>query len=355
MNVRVQPCDRGGCGWYRTRWPSAALQAHGLPVTVADHWPDARFVKQANGTTRLVDVPDLDDVDVWVVQRPLDGAVVESIPRVRRQGVAVVVEIDDDFHSLPKGHPARRGTSVAGNERHNRRWLRKACEQADLVVCTTEAIAARYGAHGRVAVIPNFVPAWYLTVDEPRLDDRVRVGWTGSTHTHVGDLEVMGDGLARALADSGAVFRVVGTGVGVADQCGVEPDETTGWVEIVDYPVEYARLDVAVVPLEACAFNEAKSSLKMSEAAALGVPVVASPTGPNVELHDLGVGRLAASPVEWRYHVSELARSSEARAHVAGEGRAVMRDRTIEGNAWRWWEAWETAMANRRHAGRVAA
>jgi glycosyltransferase involved in cell wall biosynthesis len=349
MRVRVQPCDDGGCGFYRTIWPSLALQAMGMDVDLRSHrgdWPAAHWRTQAGHPDRIVAVEPI-AADVLVIQRPMHSDWLTSIPMYQAQGVAVVVELDDDFTQLPKGHPSRAGSAGRTSPKVNRRNLRRACELADLVTCTTPAIADRY-APGRSVVIPNCVPASYLTYERPERDDGVRVGWTGSTVTHVDDLRAAGDGIAAALA--GRPFHVVGTGHGVTDQLGLAPDQVvpTGWVEIGDYPTAYAGLDVAVVPLADNEFNRAKSWLKGIEAAALGVPFVASATEPYAELASLGAGMLARTADEWRIAVRLLTDNHGARQENAGNGRQVASQWTVEGNAWRWAEAWEQALLNRR-------
>jgi glycosyltransferase involved in cell wall biosynthesis len=331
---------------YRLVWPAETLAAMGLDVTVHDGWPQAHWRAQPGFPDRIVAVDA--DCDVMVLQRPMLDSVLASIPVLQKQGVAVVVELDDDFTCLPHGHPARVNTSAMANPRQNRRNLRLACERADLVTCSTQAIADRYAPHGRAHVIPNCVPASYLSVEAPEHDGPLRVGWTGSTVTHVGDLQVVGDGLARVLA--GGPFHVVGTGFGVADALHLDDDQVipTGWVEIDDYPTAYAGLDVAVVPLADNPFNQAKSWLKGIEAAALGVPFVASPTGPYCDLAALGAGGLARTPDEWAMMVGLLTGDAGARQELSMVGRSVAADWTITGNAWRWAEAWERALNHRR-------
>lgn len=356
MRVRVQHADRGGCGFYRLIWPAEQLAAHGLPVTLHEEWPRAHWRRQTNGIPPFIVSVEC-DADVVVLQRPMEDSVVASIPVLQRQGVAVVVELDDDFTCLPKGHPARRGTMAVdrdGKRRNlNRRNLRIACERADLVTCSTPAIAARYAPHGRYHLLPNCVPARYLDIVGAE-HDGVRVGWTGSTQTHVGDLEAAGDGIACALL--GGPFHVVGTGVGVAKALGLRDDQVigSGWLPIHEYPEAYATLDVAVVPLAPNEFNNAKSWLKGIEAAALGVPFVASPTDPYRELAALGAGWIASTPDEWRIMLRTLTANGSARQDLAMMGRSVASGFTIEGCAWRWAEAWERAVEFRHQARRAA-
>ena len=270
MKVAVHPCDRGGCGHYRLLFPVDVLQAEGHDIVVADG-----FDAYHDTVTGRIIRPVI-DADVVVLQRPLVKAVVEAIPRIQSLGIAVVVEVDDDFHALPKGHGARKGTSVENDPTYNRMWLRRACEQADLVTVTTPALAERYGAHGRVAVLPNLVPASYLTVPStPPRESAPTVGWTGSVVTHIGDLEVMGGVVPGVLEETGA--RFVSWGVGLTEEALGVKGRVRPWADLRGaYPRQVADLDVGLVPLAPSAFTNAKSALKMSEYAALGVPSVIS-------------------------------------------------------------------------------
>lgn len=346
MKVVIHAADEGGCGWYRLRWPALAAAAGGIDVELRS---EIGVLSYDDGEGRrhvhAIDPHAEDPGDVVVFQRVLRRIDYETIVALQAAGRAVVVDIDDDFHALPPGHVSRKATSGRYNPEVNRGWLRKACRRADLVTVSTPALVERYAAHGRVRVLPNCVPEAMLRVGEEQVREPgpLRVGWTGSTQTHVGDLEVTGGGVARALIDHGLRFHVVGTGVGVARGLGLDHEpEATGWVAFEDYPAAYAHLDLAVVPLAENAFNAAKSWLKGIEAAALGVPFVASPTPDYARLACEGAGLLAGTPERWHSVLSDLLGSPEMRAEMAGEGRAVARRWTYEKR----WGDWATAWAD---------
>lgn len=382
MRVAVHPAGDDACGLYRMVEPARVLADQGADVyctrTVA--W---RFSRTDDDRPyRLVDTV---DSDVVVFQRPLARRKYDMIRCLQEAGVAVVVELDDDFGNVhPRNaawadaHPewmtpaeaAERGVTTSerltrGDHRWVRTpgvvswssnvWLRKACQVADLVTVTTPALAERYAPHGRVAVLPNLVPARYLDVTAAPHDGTV-VGWGGSVNTHPDDLESAGGGIAQAVDDTGARFHVVGTGIGARNALGLTCEPTaTGWVDLDGWPAALADLDVGVVPLAATRFNEAKSALKMLEYAATGVACVAAPTPDNVRLARLGVGMLAADPAHWRQWVALLASNDDARAYVAGRGREVAAAETYEAHADRWWDAWAKALDNRRATAREKA
>jgi hypothetical protein len=351
VNVHVHAADDGGCGHSRLIWPVEALQKLGHDVTLGADLDVARAPALGHAPISV-----LVDADVVVFQRPLRRELVEIIPVLQRQGTAVVVEIDDDFHALPKGHPGRAVWAPMRNPDRNWRWLMAACEQADLVTCTTLALARRYAPHGRAAVLPNCVPAWYLDVHGVR-DDRVTIGWPGSPQTHIGDLDVVGTAVADVVVTTGARFRAIG-GSETLRILGVD-GETVDWVPLTErgpggYPGRVASLDIGIVPLADNTFNVSKSALKALEFAALGVVPVMSPSPDNVRMFQQGIGYLADTPADWARHLRRLIASPNERAEMAARGRDVMRAWTYEGNASRWWDAWAKALRNRRQGARAA-
>jgi len=352
--VRVWPADQDGAsGWYRMRWPAQALAAQGADVTVDTKGPTCMWDRQWTGDTAPLDARILGcrppDADIVVLQRPGRRHWADLIPYLQAHGTRVVVDVDDDFAAIPRGNIARRGYDPRTNPDHNWDHLAWACDLADLVTVTTPALARRYGRHGRVQVLPNLVPERYLTVQADTLLHTV--GWTGSVDTHPGDLEVTRLAVRGALDTTGATVRVVGTGHRVADALGLDSDPaSTGWVPFADYPHEMSRFEVGIVPLAATPFNEAKSALKMGEFAALGVPVVASPTADNRRLHDLGVGLLAAHPGRWQRLLTRLLREPDRRAELAARGRLVMAGQTYERHAGRWADAWNFTLTGSRAA-----
>lgn len=291
------------------------------------------------------------DADVVVIQRPGRAHWAETIPLLQQAGVRVVVDVDDDFDSIPRKNVACRDYDPRVNPRHNRDWIHRACDLADMVTVTTPHLASVYGKHGRVEVLPNLVPSSYLSIKPDDPLERT-IGWAGSVDTHPGDLEVAGTAVQDTLdASPGWSMHVVGTGKGVPACLKVTEVTAVGrWVPFGSYASELARIAVGIVPLQRSRFNRGKSALKMSELAAVGVPVVASPSPDNQRLHSLGVGLLAESPGQWRQHLGLLTGSEDARAELTERGRIVMATQTYERHCGRWWDAWQRALTRRSAA-----
>lgn len=362
MLVRVYTADTGGCGHYRLIFPGRVLQDHGYDVeivTLEDEGLDSfktfqiddRYRSKQTGKEfsipRVVGVVK-PDCDVVVIQRPLQRRLVECIPFLQAHGVAVVVELDDDFEAIPVRNIAWRQTNPALSPERNHRWLRLACEMADLVTCSTPTLARKYGGY----VLPNYVPERYQQIRPGREPGLPTVGWTGHVATHPDDLQVSGTAVKRLLAEGLARFAVVGDGKYVPYAMGLGPMDApaSGFVPIDVYPEYMAQFDVGIVPLELNPFNQAKSWLKGLEFASLGVPFVASPTKEYESLTSMGAGRLATRPRHWYSALHSLVANPLIRAEAAERGAHAVRSLTYENNAERWWQAWEIAWAKRRAA-----
>jgi glycosyltransferase involved in cell wall biosynthesis len=357
MRVYVYPADTTGCGSYRLIWPAEALRAQGHDVRVVV--PKNRRGSSLNGGLdadgNLIDVFAPDDADVMVFQRPTHGPLSQAVPLLRRKGVAVVVDMDDDLtcihpHNVAwtSMHP-RPGVGRPDHSWHN---ASAACRDATLVTVSTPALLRTYAPHGRGVVLANCVPARYL--DVPHVDSPV-IGWGGSVHSHPDDLQTVGSSIARLTRD-GHRFAIVGDGVGVRAALGLDADpEATGFVELDGWPAALAGLGVGIAPLADTRFNAGKSWLKPLEMAAAGVPWVASPRADYRRLHALGVGLLADKPRDWHRQLAKLAADERRRAELSAAGRAVAADLPIEGNAWRWAEAWAEAYRLQGHAAVSAA
>lgn len=343
MKVYVFPADETGCGYYRMIWPAMALRAQGHDVVLL--MPRQRghaLSAMTDSSGRLVDVRIPQDADVIVLQRITHRHLIEAIKLIRAKGVAVVVDIDDDLAAIHPGNAAFLAMHPTKGVHPDHTWMNTqlACEAATRVVVSSDALLRRYAPHGRGSVIHNQVPERYLKV--PRVDSTV-IGWGGSAHSHPGDLDTVGVGVSALMGETS--FRVVGPGTGVREALRL-PDEpeATGARRIHDeWPAALAGLGVGIAPLAESRFNAGKSWLKPLEYMSLGVPWVASPRPEYRLLHGFGVGLLADRPRHWTAQLRRLVRDSGFRQEMSARGRDVAAGFTIEGNAWRWWEAWSLA------------
>lgn len=364
LKVHVHAADDGGCGHYRMIWPGRAVDAVGLhEVTVSSPTInlDASTLKmdvvdsveriEVDGGIKeivrqnVVGLAEKPDSDVVVLQRPLERTLADCIPHLQRAGVAVVVELDDDFQALIPSHSAFKSTNPRLSPDRNWQHLQRACSMADLVTVSTPALARKYARHGRVRVLPNYLPPMWADLQPERDPDHLYLGWSGTVPSHPTDLKQMGTVVSRLVEEHPDLeVVVVGTGIGVAAELGLPEIKASGWAPIDLYPSAIANLDIGIVPLDLIPFNHAKSWLKGLEFAAAGVPFVASPTEPYVELRRLGVGSLAHNQGHWYKKLSALVESPDMRATVAGRNReVVLRDFMLVDHLDLWADAWTIA------------
>jgi glycosyltransferase involved in cell wall biosynthesis len=354
MRVIAYPSDETGCGTYRVVLPVAAARLAGCDAHLGSEGKPGQGLpiqrKIING--RMCARPLPIDADVIVLQRPVSQILSEMIPVIQAAGVAVVVEIDDDMARMDSRHPMYGQLNPTRSPEHNWRWLHVACRLADLVTVTTPALAARYGAHGRVVVLPNRVPARLLDIE--RHSDGRTVGWAGWTVTHPADLRVTHGGVTAALDSTGGRFLKVGPADDAWKDLNLHamPETTGPLFDIDDYYRALGRLDVGIVPLQDTQFNRAKSFLKGLEYQACGTPWVASPVDDYLALAAYGAGTLAKDRSrDWQRAIERLLTDETFRAEESERGREIVREHlTLEANGHLWAEAWEAATVNRRAA-----
>lgn len=349
MKVLVLPADLGGCGYYRLIWAAEYLQTQGHDVEI-QYPTDKDIGLEIHFRGNVADDPDAEiidvkvpgDADVLVMQRLSHHWHSQVVKLLRAKGVAMVIDMDDDLSSIHPDnkafrnyHPRNKATPYSWKN------VEQACRDATLVTVSTKPLLNVYAKHGRGHVIDNFVPARYLGL---KTDQDKVFGWPGTTESHPNDLQVCGNGVARLIAD-GYEFRVVGP-VSKAQQnlrLKQEPPHV-GKVSMFNWPSEIAKLLVALAPLAPTQFNTSKSALKLREANSVGVPWVASPRSEYRRFHQAsGGGILVDSPRDWYKGVRQLMDDSSLRQDLAGSGYEYMKSQTLEGNAWRFWEAWNRA------------
>ena len=281
------------------------------------------------------------DFDLLVLQRVYRPTMLETMRVIQAKGIPVVIDLDDDLLAVHPDSPAYRTLSPFWDV------LREALRCADLITVSTPALARRYG-NGKAVVVPNGIPRAYLEIPTHEARQVPVVGWTGTVDSHIGALEQVGTSVADLCHEGKARFRAIGDPdavkiIGAGEFVPGAPMQDLSYARL------YADLDVAIVPLKPSRFSAGKSWMKGLEAAALGVPFVASPTPEYVRLNEMGAGILAERAKDWKVQIGRLVGSGDLRAEYAANGRAVAATMTTEAfQAPKLWEAWLAADRSRR-------
>lgn len=335
-NILVLPSDVGGCGFYRLVWPAEACMAAGKPVLIQNRMP--KIVVDSQGKMQGINVG---NYNVVVIQRPGSYQIPEAIDIFHDNGVKVVIDMDDSMSKIDPRNPVFKHYDPRTNQ--NRNWMHVAmsCSKADLVTCTTEALAEEYGSHGRVKIIKNHVPRRYL--DFPRQENEVPiVTWAGWTVTHPGDLEVTDGAINSALVDTGAVFMAYGDQEMFRELKILynPPNFHQNFEDMHHYAEKLVKADIGIVPLKLSSFNKGKSWLKCLEYASLGIVPVASPTPDNLQFAALGGCIIAEKRTDWYREVKDLILDNDKRAEMSKKVREVASQFILEDNWNLWYDAW---------------
>lgn len=338
VRICAFPFDRWGSGALRVRQPCEALVRAGdahvlvMPEHDAGSAPN-RLEWEALGADTLFAHNFLHDYQL--------NALAEY---AKCSTTLRVLGLDDLLTDIPPGNPY--AATIYGDIGDR---IARAARLCDRLVVSTDALAEAYGALApEVMVIPNAIdPSRWAGLDDVsrgisrrRDSPRPRVGWAGARQ-HLDDLRLLEPVMRATHGELDWVFL---------GQCAPELREMAAevhpMVPVARYPRRLAELglDVAVAPLIAHPFNEAKSALKVLEYGALGLPVIASDIRP---YRGLPV-TFARNADDWIEAVRALAHDRD-RAREAGAAlRAyVIAQATLDARM----PAWRRALGVERVAG----
>ena len=321
MGVLFGAAAHDGPAWYRAEVPARWLREQGISARVVYDTLD-----ESQGH--------LEGVEAVLVQRARNVDNLPAIRGLKARGIRTLFELDDDVWRVPGWNPLRHDfpADVLGR-------METILAEVDGVVVTTEALAAVVRRlNPSVTVVDNAVPLDLIPPAWPSHGADVRIGWAGSA-THQGDV-VMVTPILRRLLSEHPHLRMTFMGL-CPTALAWEPQVTVKtWVPADRYYEALAGLecDVMIAPLAPHRFNESKSAVKFYEAAALGLPMVASDIGPyRVIQHGVTGFRVPNTAEAWRDTLGRLIRDADLRRQVGRQARAwVERNASMDvrGPAW---------------------
>ena len=277
---------------------------------------------------------DLDRYSIAVYSRPSSP---ESVKFLQDHGLYVIVDLDDDFHSIPTHHPGYKWVG-RGNPRYLEA-VEQCVELADELTVTTVSLRDRWqGEAKQVKVIPN---GW--SRDNPFWNFRysrltVNVGWAG-TITHRFDFQLVRDAIKRIARKHKDIVFVIAGDPDIYIQLDKVPEKQKLFLPHVsyeEYPHTLAYFDILLAPLLDDEFNNYKSDIKLVDAGAASIPYIASPLQEYISWRDGGLYALGID--EWEDAILELASSLDKREELGSLGHARCQMREMSNLIWNWKE-----------------
>ena len=289
--------------------------------------------------------------DVVIIERLLNRdvsfqAVDILLSQVRRDGVCLVYETDDDFiHCGPYAHLGYRDLLA------QKCLAMQLARECNGVITSTERLKAALAAfNDRIIVVPNAIDErLYDAKHSPSPPDRNVIGYMG-TLTHERDLELILKPLRTAAMSSQFELELVG---GVLETQArsmfwrfpmrvLDVGPNTEYPSFISWMQRELHWDLAVAPLEDTEFNASKSDIKFLDYSAFGIPAIYSKVPAySATVKHMETGYLAANTtVDWAEALSFMLNNAQRRREMAFAAKEyVTQHRTLEHAAYLWVDA----------------
>jgi len=276
------------------------------------------------GTTQIITRP-FSYYDVVVMQHAWDDDLILLILKLRKLGIKIVIDSDDDYiHSNPY-YPWDK------EHKGNLEKLIIAMRLVDLITVTTPALAETYRKYNKVKILPNMID---ISEWQPKTKSGKTVGWYSSGIRFEEFKSIVGGWIPPDvhlyLAGSTIFEDFKHNNLVVEDR--FNPVET---------PRILSNIDIGLIPLALNRFNNGKSDLKGLEYGAMGIPFIASMTEPYRKLVNHGVnGFLVKHSRDWTGYIN-LLMDDKLRHDMGRAARKVSESRDIKLNINLWEEVYD--------------
>lgn len=250
--------------------------------------------------------------DIILVQRPLFpfSAIPEEL-LTRARGSRVVFDIDDAVFLAERGekHPVRFET------------YQRITAAVDHTICGNEYLADHVADGAQTTIIPTVIDTdRYCPPTVKSNEEELVVGWIGSATT-LWHLEAYAKQILTAVeSQPNAILRVIGPSLPSSLENHPRVDFVP-WSEDGEIPA-LQTFDIGVMPLCDREISLGKCGFKMIQYMAIGIPVVASPIGANVDIFEGSqAGFLVRDDAEWTESLVQLLADAELREKMGASAR----------------------------------
>lgn len=285
---------------------------------------------------------DIDKADIHAVSKSsivsfcrlqISTRALDFAETVRATGSKVIFDTDDLIHDPDiffQSEYFRRDIKMANKLSLSSQYTSQMMMLADAFTLTTPALLESVKVFGKpAAIVENSISQpllkKYAKTPVRRKDGQVHLSYLSGTATHSGDFKECKRALATVLnARPNVVLHVVGQ----LDVTDLAAEVEVGQVQkhgLMPYAAmhEFLRkMDLNLAPLTDNTFNDAKSALKIFEAALHGVPTIASPSEPyRNAIQDKKTGYLARTTPDWEAALFEAVDDTNKRHKIGDAAR----------------------------------
>jgi glycosyltransferase involved in cell wall biosynthesis len=261
------------------------------------------------------------DFHVTVLQKHLLKLL--DFRQLRAKSNVLIYDFDDAVYCR-SASPSSRSSDYYSRTRQV--IFSRIARQSDRLIAANQVLAgsaSTYAPETPVDILPSpvaisdLIPRREFTLGSPPI-----IGWVGSKAT-LPYLEMIRPQLAELTGPGGCQLHVV------SDE-GISEDGLNvrfiPWRKETQY--EHIRqFDVGIMPLSSDAFSEGKSSYKLLQYLACGIPAVCSAVGMNIEVaHDEQNCLLATEPEEFVRQIGRLLSDHDLRSTLGLRGPELIRN-----------------------------
>lgn len=245
--------------------------------------------------------------DLRFLQRNLTATLCTWEPLLRKP---FVFDVDDAIFLGPRGASA---DHIA--------------RSASLIICGNNFLANHFSRHGHVVVMPTAVDTSRFVLRAGQMTSRPVIGWSGSSSglKYLYGIESAiqrllyrhPEALFKVVSDKAPIFKTL-----PSDRVLYEP-----WSPDREVAALHG-FTVGIMPLADDLWARGKCSFKMLTYMSVGLPVVVSPVGMNVEILDQGhCGFAAKTPDDWVDAISNLLSDPALAGQMGRTGRRIIEAR----------------------------
>jgi glycosyltransferase involved in cell wall biosynthesis len=316
------------CVWYRVVGPGQALQSVGWSVEYA-------YLEEADRIRSLLTT---NAPDAIILHRGTTGASFANLRReTKMRGVPLWYDLDDniiDPQAIERASHLAHLDSATIRAIQDWTLTNIAClAECDGGLFSTPVlrdIGLRHNAKSKVA--PNFLPAFYVGLAEPRVerqDRTVRIYYGPGSIEHKVHFDLVAAALPEIMRQFSAIELYIGGGL--------EPPHSLAefgsrviklpWIRPEIYYRMLGLMDIALAPLAEDSFSAAKSWIKALEAASAGCIWIGSHQPGYLEFSGLtGTGHLVSGP-NWASTFRAVLKDFSAERRRALEQQPLIRER----------------------------